>query len=399
LLSSPNGDQARATGSDGPLEVCFVGTHDPGFGRTSIIRHGLQRRGVTVVDWSLPAWGTTAARLEAARRGLLNPGLALRLAQSYGTIAHHIRTARKQPDLYYVPYPAQLDVAFLRTMTPGQPIVCDAFISFDETLADRGIGAPLGATRRVARFLDRLAFQLADRIVVDTTAHLQRFAHELGLVPERGVVVPVGAEDPGPIPPSTSNRRNSPLRVLYFGGFIPLHGVPLIVEAARQLGPDSGIQFDLVGEGQEAGAVERALKDASMSHVRLIRSWTPEAELIAQHVAAADVCLGAFASSPKASDVVPAKVYLALACRRAVLTADTPAIRQEILARTAPGGPPLLTCPAGDPSALAAALGRLRDQTNLRDHIADAGRRTYDACFRPELVVEPLLPIIAQLSS
>jgi glycosyltransferase involved in cell wall biosynthesis len=187
------------------------------------------------------------------------------------------------------------------------------------------------------------------------------------------------------------------LRVLYFGGFIPLHGVPLIVEAARLLGPECGITIELLGDGQEADMVARAVA-ATAPHVQLTRAWMPERELIAQHIARADVCLGIFADSPKARDVVPAKVYLALACGRPVLTADTPAIREEVLSRTAPGGPPLLTCPPGDPMALAAALRRLGDDPELRMRLGNAARRTYDGSFRPELVVEPLLAVLQELA-
>src|SRR5581483_1338993 len=101
----------------------------------------------------------------------------------------------------------------------------------------------------------------------------RRFAAEYGLTAAKAIVVPVGAPDPGMIgnPPS-----DGILRVLYFGGFIPLHGVPVIVEAARLLASDPRIQFDLVGDGQEAEAIARDLEDRPPSNVRLVRSWMSE---------------------------------------------------------------------------------------------------------------------------
>ena len=92
--------------------------------------------------------------------------------------------------------------------------------------------------------------------------------------------------------------------------------------------------------------------------------------------------------------MVPAKVYLALACGRAVVTADSPAVREEVLARAAPEDPPLLVCPPADPLALAEALLRLRDDSALRARLGTAARALYEAHFRPERIVEPLAAVL-----
>jgi glycosyltransferase involved in cell wall biosynthesis len=171
--------------------------------------------------------------------------------------------------------------------------------------------------------------------------------------------------------------------------------VEVILEAASLLPPSSGVAFDFVGDGQEAGLLERALARGPLPHVRWLRQWIPEDQLVADHVAAADVCLGIFASTPKAQDVVPAKVYLALACGRVVVTADSPAVREEILSRAAPGDQPLLVCPPGNPRALADALLSLRDDPALRLRLSTAARSLYHSHFRPERIVEPLVTALS----
>jgi glycosyltransferase involved in cell wall biosynthesis len=381
--------------------IALSGTHDPRFTRNRLVADGLRSRGFTVTNLAVPAWGTTAQRVRSARRGLVNPGLAWRLAQAYAQVA--ARLARQPPgSVVYLGYPGQLDTIVLRLLASARPLVLDAFIAIDETLADRGLAGPSPSpTRIVARLVDRLAFRLADLVVVDTRAHLRRFTARYGLNPSKAVVVPVGAEDPRQLPaPSVAmeDRGPRPLRVLYFGGFIPLHGVPFIVEAARRLPPDGSIQVDLVGDGQDADAAEAELARAQLPHVRLVRGWTSERSLIETHIANADVCLGIFAATPKALDVVPAKVYLALACHKAVLTADTPAVREELLTHS-PGGPPVLTCPPGDGQGLADALLRLRDDRVLCAHLGATGRSLYEQRFRPELIVEPLVPALQSLGA
>src|SRR5581483_1712087 len=186
------------------LSLCLVGTHDPTFTRTLLLRRGLETRGVELRSLVVPSWGATAERVATAQRGVSNAGQARRLCGAYAQLVRALRLMRPQPRLLYVGYPAQLDVVVLRMLLPNARIIADGFVSLDETLADRRIGAPSSPTRRLARALDRLAFRLADRVVVDSAAHRRRFAAEYGLTAAKAIVVPVGAPDPGMIgnPPS-----------------------------------------------------------------------------------------------------------------------------------------------------------------------------------------------------
>jgi glycosyltransferase involved in cell wall biosynthesis len=295
-------------------------------------------------------------------------------------------------------------------------MILDGFVSLDETLADRGIGAPASPMRTLARTIDRLAFRRVNRVIVDTAAHARRFAQEYGLQMDRAVITPVGAQEPLPSLAAPLRRADSgarprtrttaptgrvspPLRVLYFGGFIPLHGVPVILDAARRLGPDAGVTFELIGDGQDADEAERRLAAEALHHVRLDRTWMPEGELVAHHIATADVCLGIFADRPKTRDVVPAKLYLALACGRTVVTADTPAVREEILSHAPAEEPPVLVGPPGDGAALASALIQLRDDPQLRAALAARGRAIYEERFTPARVVADLARAIEDLTA
>ncbi len=397
--------------------MAFVGTHDPRFGRVAVLAQGLRGRGFRIVQCVEPACGSTENRVAAARRGIANPRLAARLIRAYTRLGRRLRALQPRPDVLIAGYPGQLDTLVLRSMLPRVPLILDGFIALDETLADRGIGTAGAPTRVLAPTVDRLAFRRADRVIVDTAAHARRFASVYGLSLEKVVRAPVGAFDPAPA--STPGRAEAarpcdkpasrepitlaggppPLRVVYFGGFIPLHGVPVILDAARHLGPDAGISFELIGDGQDADEAERRVRTEGLRHVRLLRSWVPESELIAHHIAKADVCLGIFANRPKALDVVPAKLYLALACNRAVVTADTPAVREELLAFAPTDAPPVLVSAPGDGPALADVLLRLRDEPALRAALADRGRRIYEERFAPEPVVEELAQAIFELSA
>jgi glycosyltransferase involved in cell wall biosynthesis len=89
-------------------------------------------------------------------------------------------------------------------------------------------------------------------------------------------------------------------------------------------------------------------------------------------IAASDLCLGIFGTSPKAQRVIPNKVFDALACGRAVVTADTPAARELLH----PGGDAWL-CEAGSPEAIADAVSTLREDDHLRVAIAERGHARF----------------------
>jgi glycosyltransferase involved in cell wall biosynthesis len=371
--------------------IVQVGTHDPRFGRIALVAEGLRKHGFRIERCVEPAWGSTAERLHAARRGLLNPQLLGRLLRAYARLARCLRS-RERNAVLLVGHPGQLDTVLLRLLLPRATIVLDGFIGLDETLADRRLSNSTSPTRRLARALDRLAFRMATVTIVDTHAHGARFAADYGLDRHRTVIVPVGAPDPGerPAPPPSDT-----LRVLYFGGFVPLHGVPTILDAAARLSPSDRVSIELVGDGQDAEVAAARLAAHPLPHVRLHRVWMSEAALVDDYIQHADVCLGIFSDGPKAMDVVPAKVYLALACGRTVVTAESPAVQQELLARADSSDPPVITCRPVDPGDLAGLLLRLRAEPELSANVARSGRRIYEQHFTAERIVEAL---VARLS-
>jgi len=128
-----------------------------------------------------------------------------------------------------------------------------------------------------------------------------------------------------------------------------LHGIPVIVEAARLL-RDRPIQWLLVGHGQEAGRVREMLDADPLPRVRWLE-WVDYGDL-RRYIQASDVCLGIFGTSDKAASVIPNKVFQVIAAGKPLITLDSSAVRE--LLGDSPATVRLL--PPGDPQALAAAL-------------------------------------------
>ncbi|HZU05687.1 MAG TPA: glycosyltransferase [Chloroflexota bacterium] len=363
------------------MRICYFGTYDPTFPRNALLLAALRAVGAEVVECRAPLWRGTADKLAAVRGRAA--GLGWRIARAWRALLARHRAVGDY-DVLLVGYAGHLDVLLAHSLARrrGRPLVLDAFLSLAETLEDRNL-APVGTARwRLARLLDRLACRRADRVLVDTRAHAVYFARALGIPPARLAVVPMGAWPRPPLPLPPADR----FEVLYYGAYIPLHGLEYMLDAAAQLADLPHVHFTLVGDGQEYAATVARARRKGLANVRFVRTWLPEDALVTRYLATAHVCLGIFGASPKAARVVPAKVFLALAAGRPVVTRDSPAAREVLV-----HGEQALLCPPADGTALASALRRLHADAALRARLAAAGPPLIAARYSPLPLGQQLL--------
>lgn len=383
--------------------VLYFGTYDQGVGRNAILREGLAAAGVDVEECHVPLWPDTAAKLAAVRRPLASLRLAARLAGCWPRLVAGHRRAGPH-EVLLVGATGHPDLPLARRLAGDGLLVFDPLVSLGETVRDRGLLAP--GSRRLALLarLERALFGLADLTLVDTAAHARALAVEVGLDLSRTVVLPVGAPSAlrTAAPDYAPADEPAGLRVVYFGQHIPLHGLETVLGAAERLQADGSLpdpsrpdrsppHFTLVGVGQTLAEVRRQVAERRLANVRLVEEWLPLDRLLATHIVPADVCLGIFGGQPKAARIVPFKVYAALAAGRAVVTADTPAVR-ELLAP----GEEVWTVPPADPAALAAALRQLAADPSRRQRLASAGRAAYDRRFAPPVLGRRLREALAE---
>jgi glycosyltransferase involved in cell wall biosynthesis len=375
------------------MKVCVVGTFagDDGDPRSRVMLEGLRRAGVEVVECRRPlARGAESRGLALARfpRNLAFLGRALR---AYAGIARDL-WRRGRADVVLVGaagYPEMM-MAKAAAALRGKPVVFDAFVSLHETLVhDRAVVPADSMKARLLASLERLAVRSADAVLLDTEAQVAFFSERMDVEVERFRCVPVGEEYPGLA--ATTDAAPECLDVLYFGTYIPLHGVDVIVEAARLLDGDDRVRFTLIGDGQTFG--DAAARAHELRRTTLERGWRSKDEIFAR-LRRAHVALGIFADSPKASRVVPCKVYAALGLGVPLVTRDSPGAREFLV-----DGETALLVPPGDPAALAAAIARLRDDPDLRARLGRAGRALYEERFRPEKIGAQLRKVLEEVAN
>jgi glycosyltransferase involved in cell wall biosynthesis len=359
--------------SETPLKVLFWGTYDLSKPRNRILLRGLREAGAALDECHEPIW-------ERVRdKGVLKPGALLshllRAIWSYPRLILRFLQA-PAPDVVLVGYLGQLDVLALWPFARlrGIPVVWDQFISLHDTVVeDRGKVSRRHPLAFLLYAWEWIACRAVDGILMDTDAHATHVRETFGLAPDRVQSVWVGAEtEQFQERPIMGERRGGPLRALFYGQFIPLHGVDTIVRAAQML-VDEGVEFLLIGTGQEEARIREYLASARPSNVEW-KTWV-EYESLVQYIHRADVCLGIFGASGKASRVIPNKVFQIVSARRPLVTRDSPAIREMFRGDEAG----LWLVPPGDPNALAdilRTLARSRELLGRAPHAEVAQRVT-----------------------
>jgi glycosyltransferase involved in cell wall biosynthesis len=162
--------------------------------------------------------------------------------------------------------------------------------------------------------------------------------------------------------------------VLFVGTYIPLHGIDVILETAQYLTDDSDIRFFLVGSGQLREKMESMARKRKLSNV-IFRDWIPT-EHLGAFIRSFDLSLGIFGITPKATRVIPSKIYDICAAGVPFITADTPAIR-EVFSHEKNA----YMIPPGNPKALYKSITRLKTDQDLRNNIARGAKRTGESLF------------------
>lgn len=355
-------DPARPLDS---LTVGYLGHYDPAYARNRILIKALERAGASVV------------RLTDRRRFLARTPRLARLA------------VRVRPDLLLVGFPGHSDVATAKaaSLATRAPVIFDPLTSLWETEVDRhGLGRNRIPLTRY-RLTDRISCRLADRIWLDTQAHIDWYVEKFEAPPEKFRRVWLGADDevmrPG------RRRADDAFTVSFYGTFIPLQGIEHIIDAAALVErEDERIRFVLCGHGQTHPSMrDRARGVGNLTFV----PSRPPSEL-ARLIADSDLCLGIFGDGEKTRRVIPNKVFDALACERPVITGDTPAVRECLR-----DGEHAWLCPTGDSQALATAVLEAAADTPGRARVARAGHELFRREFSLDALTRSLPPLIREV--
>lgn len=333
--------------------VCW-GTYDLGKPRVRILLRGIRENNIEVIECHRDVWRGVEDKSRIL--GWMSKfKFLLTWLRSYpGLIYQYLRLP--QHDAVVVGYLGHLDVLILWPLAKlrGVPVIWDAFISlYDTVVCDRRLVGRWHPLALVIYAWEWLACKAAHYIVLDTRAHADFFRILYNLPDNKLQVALVGAE-PEIFAESVAgyDEREQLFTVLFYGQFIPLHGIETIVMAAREL-YDEPVCFVIIGQGQEEQRIREILAGQFLKNLLWI-PWVQYPDLI-KWIRKADVCLGIFGKTAKASRVIPNKVFQVVAAGKPLITRESPAIRELFTS----GMDPVILVKAGDSVELAAQIKKM----------------------------------------
>lgn len=268
-----SGTHSNHDQTQGPLRIVAWGTYDLGKPRDRILLRGLRENGVEVLECHSDIWQGVEDKSQVTGWRQKLQLVANWLVAYPGLVYRYLHLPKH--DAVLVPYLGQLDILVLWPIAKlrRHPIVLDAFLSLYNTVVeDRQLVGKHNPLAYALFAMEWLACHAADLVIVDTNAHGEYFRSTFHIDPKRIQRVFVGVEPEcfPPAPPLQSKAQHEPLRVLFYGQFIPLHGIDTVVQAAK-LTQVENIHWHLIGNGQEARRIEQLIADQRPNNL----TWTP----------------------------------------------------------------------------------------------------------------------------
>jgi glycosyltransferase involved in cell wall biosynthesis len=292
------------------------------------------------------------------------------LVTRYANLATRLLLSTQKHDLTFVGFLGQ-PIVPLVWMRYRKPIVFDAFLSVYDTLCfDRRYYSPKSLPGRLSFWLDYISCKLSNIVILDTKAHADYFQREFRIPKEKLKTIPVGCDE-NLFYPRTYTYNETNFSILFYGSFLPLQGIDVIIRAAKILEYDTRIKFRIIGNGIEYARIRRLANQIDVENVQFLPP-VALSELPAE-IARATVCLGGhFGTVEKARRVIASKTFQFLAMGKATIVGDNMA-NHEILTHAYDSW----FCKMGDPEALADAILTLVYNPELRSYLGQNAYKTF----------------------
>ncbi len=368
------------------MNVCYFGTYEKNYPSNRIIIKGLRKNGIKVIECHVCLWEKYQNKHGDFLKLFSMLKIAINFAVAYVKLCFMFFSKCKNVDVFIVGYIGQLDILFLKVLLllkKNKPkILFIPLVSlYDTAIADRGLSDKNNLFAKFLFYIDKLSFKMADLIIFDTNEHINYISNLFNLDKSKFKRVWVGADEDVFYPQCSFSGKwgaGGVFTVLFIGKYIPLHGIEHIIKTAKILEGEN-INFKLVGNGQLYKKMRDLSDELEVKNIDFVE-WIEYNEL-SKEIGRADVVLGIFGGSEKASRVIPNKVFQAIACRKAVVTGDTLAVRELFMDREN-----IFLCKNRDPESIRSAILELKNNSDFKDRLAERGYLIYEEKLTTEKI-------------
>lgn len=373
-----------------PLRVCYFGTYRAGYSRNVIMLDALRTHGVDVTICHATLWHSIEDRVQVASGGWLSGAFIWRVISTYLRLLNRYRQVGAY-DVLVVGYPGQFDVYLARLLAAWRrkPVVLDVLMSLHRVAEERGLTEKSPTSGRIIFGLEKLALRLPHRLIMENRIYQTYLSEKYGIAPARFRFVPLGADE-RKFFPREGGGEDMPFRVVYFGTFLPSHGLDAIVSAAKMLAEYDDVLFEFFGKGQEMDRIVALTQSLGLENVVFHGFVSKEALL--NGIANAHVCLGVLGDTKQAQFTVQNKVWETLAMRKCLISAESDAVREwlepdvhaKLIARN-------------NAHAIADAILEMKANPEKRLALADAGYEQYRATNSLERIGAKFADVLTEL--
>jgi len=323
------------------MRICFFGIYNKDYARNNILINGLRENGVEIIECNEDA---------------LNP-------KRYKLLISKLLKLKNNYDYVFSAYPSPVP-AILAKIFSRKKIVVDAFYSmYDAVVNDRKEYYRFHPKALRLLIMDWLSVIVADIILVDTEMHKNYWASWFLVNGKKIFIVPNGVDVKRIYPTNNVSENIKNITVTFYGNYIPLQGVDKIVKAFTLLKNNQDISFRMIGNGQEFEKIQKLVMELDMKNkIEIVNRVSYEK--LNEYLSVTEIVLGIFGDSDKAKRVVPNKVYEGCAARKAVITMDSPAIREMYSEDE-------IFMVKSDPQSIASAIRFLRNNPDKREGFAN----------------------------
>lgn len=295
-------------------------------------------------------------------------------------------------DILIIPWRGILTLPLAKLIHRKPIVYFPAFSIYDTLVNDRKKFSKNSLKAKIIHFIDKTACRWANLVILESTAEIDYFVNEFNSPKDKFCQLWLSVYEPlFPCLPFKSQTEE--FTVLYFGEFIPLHGVDTIVKTAKILRDRKDIKFILCGHGQTLPEIQKFVENYGLTNVRLLGMVSVDTLL--ENIKNSDICFGIFGTSEKSKKVLTNKTYQILASRKPLLTMESPTSKEAGLENKK-------NCILIQPSSfeeLAKGIIFLKENEQVRKQIAENGYQTYVENMSLDKVGKKLVKICQRLNS
>ena len=222
---------------------------------------------------------------------------------------------KRNPDYYILGFRGYEIFWIVRLITFGKMLILDHMMSpYDSLLNEKKIVKKGGLIDRFIYFYEKSILRHADVILTDTDLHKTYFTSQFAVNAEKIHSIPVGTDEDvfKSVPFISYKGKKDFFNVLFYGSFLPLHGIDIILAAADLL-QDKPISFIIIGgKGKALRDFNEMKKRLGLNNI-IHKKWASY-EQLPDVIQKANVCLGGpFGNTGQAHRVITGKTFQFLA--------------------------------------------------------------------------------------